>query len=72
MSQLHIHPAHDHSGRVEVDFKQTAQGDFCIGDPESGHELHCGYGKCSVCKCAGFTGDSNICNRCGHSFAEHW
>jgi hypothetical protein len=33
-----------------------------------------GYGQCYVCGCAGFVQSygSNICGRCGHSYAEHW
>lgn len=33
-----------------------------------------GYGACSVsgCGCAGFDGSGNICQRCGHSYREHW
>ncbi len=31
-----------------------------------------GYGACATCKCAGFQGNGNICERCGHNFSEHW
>ncbi len=31
-----------------------------------------GWGTCSVCNCAGFKGSGNICDRCGHSYSEHW
>jgi hypothetical protein len=31
-----------------------------------------GYGRCYTCGCAGFTGNGNICNNCGHNYAAHW
>lgn len=31
-----------------------------------------GWGKCSTCDCANFSGNGNICQRCGHSYSEHW
>lgn len=33
-----------------------------------------GYGKCSRCRCPGFTGSSYTCSRggCGHHYNEHW
>jgi hypothetical protein len=49
------------------------------GDPAplAGPEipLHCGYGACSKCSCVGFNADTsnnNVCQRCGHSYGEHW
>lgn len=33
------------------------------------------WGNCSQCSCVGFVKDSrneNICERCGHSYSEHY
>ncbi len=46
-----------------------------IAGPESEGVLHCGYGRCSQCKCAGFVEsieNARICGRCGHSYQAHW
>lgn len=29
------------------------------------------YGPCATCKCAGFIGHGDICDRCGHNYSEH-
>ena len=37
---------------------------------EQRNVLH-GYGPCSSCNCAGFTGNSQICDNCGHNYTQH-
>ncbi len=39
------------------------------------YRSYMGYGRRSVCGCAGFVerpGYRDICNRCGHNYSEHW
>jgi hypothetical protein len=42
----------------------------------SRQETRMGYGQCSIsgCPCAAFkdTYGSDLCNNCGHKFADHW
>jgi hypothetical protein len=41
---------------------------------QHGSAPRCGWGSCSKCPCAGFVQSygNNICDRCGHSYTEHW
>jgi hypothetical protein len=37
-----------------------------------GETLPQGYGRCSACACAGYTGSGDICQNCGHNYRTHW
>jgi hypothetical protein len=31
-----------------------------------------GYGACSRCACKAFDGNGQVCENCGHKYADHW
>ena len=38
------------------------------------HEIHMGYGACSVsgCNCQSYMGNADTCENCGHNYRLHW
>ena len=56
-----------------LDRHEQVQMDFAFGELATHKaEVNAGYGRCSVCNCAEYKGMGNVCERCGHSFEEHW
>ena len=52
--------------------KYSLMGLFTLFLPKS-RTAKAGYGECSVCNCAAYVdGENEICQRCGHSYPEHW